>query len=50
LTSMPESVNRRGSSGPTIGAIVRFSGRVAIVGRGYPRPAGYPRQMAMGAG
>ncbi len=27
---MPESVKRRGSSGPTIGAIVGFSSRVAI--------------------
>src|SRR5919201_6355023 len=26
---MPESVNRRGSSGPTIGAMVGLSGRVA---------------------
>src|ERR1700757_3244042 len=30
LTSIPESVNRRGSSGPTIGAIVRCSSAVAI--------------------
>src|SRR3954452_11415325 len=27
---MPESVKRRGSSGPTIGAMVRCSGRVAM--------------------
>src|SRR5919197_1533199 len=37
---MPESVNRRGSSGPTIGAIVGLSGRVAMATRiwleGYP--------------
>jgi glycosyltransferase involved in cell wall biosynthesis len=31
LISIPESVKCRGSSGPTIGAIVRFSGVVAIV-------------------
>src|SRR5204862_191263 len=30
---MPESVNRRGSSGPTMGAIVRCSGVVAMDGR-----------------
>src|SRR5436309_4666160 len=30
LISIPESVNRRGSSGPTIGAIVRCSSAVAI--------------------
>src|SRR5689334_18886001 len=45
---MPESVNRRGSSGPTIGAIVRCSGVVAMLG-GYlrrpgPRPGRDPDQ------
>ena len=35
LISIPESVNRRGSSGPTIGAIVRCSSVVAMA-RGYP--------------
>ena len=41
LTSIPESVNRRGSSGPTIGAIVRCSPVVAIA-------AGYPRGVCAG--
>src|SRR5919201_4697729 len=34
---MPESVNRRGSSGPTMGAMVRCSGVVAM-GEGYSYP------------
>src|ERR1700733_4627412 len=33
LISIPESVNRRGSSGPTIGAIVRCSSVVAMLAR-----------------
>src|SRR5436305_1398733 len=40
---MPESVNRRGSSGPTIGAIVRCSSVVAMA-RGYPLIRASPRQ------
>src|SRR4051794_27320456 len=32
---MPESVNRRGSSGPTMGAIAGLSGLVAMDGTGY---------------
>src|SRR4051812_35965634 len=48
---MPESVKRRGSSGPTIGAMVGFSGLVAIEsqdmpnlldGRIQPDWSGYP--------
>src|SRR5579872_1881634 len=41
LISMPESVNRRGSSGPTMGAIVRCSSVVAIVTRTLPPFGGW---------
>src|SRR5579859_3315188 len=46
LISMPESVNRRGSSGPTIGAIVRCSSVVAIVTRTLPPLGGWTGRLA----
>src|SRR5919197_1186634 len=48
---MPESVKRRGSSGPTTGAIVRRSGLVAMAPKGTRRcvpgaPRGHPSGMS----
>jgi hypothetical protein len=37
---MPESVNRRGSSGPTIGAMLGLCSGVVAIGRRIRSPSG----------